>query len=449
MSELRERFKALDDLDVPDVMARARIMGPKPPEPDRAPPLRRVGALVFAAVVAVAAVVLIARALDEPARPGDRPTPTPTDTALRRDGEVITYTNDDPRRSGDLVAQDPDTGAVRTLVAADELSQPLGEDDFALSGLLIGSAAWSADGRWVAFEVVACGGGVTDEAGAGGLWVTNGLDEPRQLTRPCFEDPDVAPYNELWAWSPAGAQLVVARISVDGDSLVLIDPTTGDRTDLGETAGRVTTLTWSPDGTRITYGALGGGGSVYSVGTGGGEHSLLASELGRVSNQGVVFGWGIRWSPDGAHFVVQTYGNEGPMNKLLLMNADGSDVRQLSEDFEVEGAYWSPGLSWSPDGTRMAYATFSEGRGQIWVESPDGSDPSLLFESAPAPFDTLTAGSPVWSPDGTRIAFGSATTDGEAVYLVANADGTGDPSEIDELRYLSWRGGWYFCECYG
>jgi Tol biopolymer transport system component len=137
------------------------------------------------------------------------------------------------------------------------------------------------------------------------------------------------------------------------------------------------------------------------------------------------------------------------MNKLLLMNADGSDVRQLSEDFEVEGAYWSPGLSWSPDGTRMAYATFSEGRGQIWVESPDGSDPSLLFESAPAPFDTLTAGSPVWSPEGTRIAFGSATTDGEAVYLVANADGTGDPSEIDELRYLSWRGGWYFCECYG
>jgi hypothetical protein len=378
------------------------------------------------------------RALDEPAQPGDRPTPTPTERALSWDGEVITYTEDDPRAYGDLVTQDPGAGEVRTLVDTDS-------PDSEFFGRLIGSAGWSADGRWAAFEVVACGGGVTDKAGTGGLWVTNGLDEPRQLTRPCFEDPDLAPYNELWAWSPAGAQLV----SVDGDALVLIDPTTGDRTDLGEAAGRVTTLAWSPDGTRITYGALGGGGSVYSVGVGGGEHSLLASSLGRVSNQGVVFGWGIRWSPDGAHIVVQTYGSGAAMNKLLLMNADGSDVRQLAEDLDVQTSYWKPGLSWSPDGSRMAYATFSRGREQmqIWTRSPDGSAPSLLFESAPAPFEE--GGNPVWSPDGAQIAFESTTTDGEAVWLVMNADGTGDAREIDELQYLSWRGGWYFCQCYG
>ena len=103
MSELRERFRALDALDVPDVMSRARIMGPKPPGPDRAPPLRRVEALVFAAVIAIAAVVLIARAFNERPQPAD-PTPTPTEPALRRDGEVITYTRDDPRAEGDLVA---------------------------------------------------------------------------------------------------------------------------------------------------------------------------------------------------------------------------------------------------------------------------------------------------------------------------------------------------------
>ena len=34
-------------------------------------------------------------------------------------------------------------------------------------------------------------------------------------------------------------------------------------------------------------------------------------------------------------------------------------------------------------------------------------------------------------------------------HLVVNADGTGDPREIDELTYLSWLGGWYFCFCYG
>ena len=102
MSELRERFRALDALDVPDVMSRARMIGPKPPEPDRTPPMRRVGALVFAAVIAIVAAVLVVRALDDSPRPAD---PSPTPPAFRQDGEVITYSGDTadrwrPRRSG-------------------------------------------------------------------------------------------------------------------------------------------------------------------------------------------------------------------------------------------------------------------------------------------------------------------------------------------------------------
>ncbi len=443
MSDLRERFRALDALDVPDVMSHARLIGPKPPEPDPTPPLRRVGALLFAAVVAIAAVVLIARALDQPDQPADPPTPTPSDIALRRDGEVITYTNDDARRSGDLVIVDPDTGEVRTLVAADALSRRLqpGEIRGDYSNLLIGSAAWSADGRWVAYEILACGGGFMDEASEGGLWVTNWLDESRQLTRPCFEDPDVAPYNELWAWSPVGAQLAVARRSIEGNELLLIDPATGDRTDLGQAAGRVTTLAWSPGGTRITYGTPRG--SVFSVGVGGGDHSLLASSLGSVSGGETVSA--IRWSPDGERIAVVAYVPGPRPATLYLMNADGSDLDLVTEGVVIEHVLGSPGPVWSPDGTRMAYATLSGERElQIWNGSPDGSTPVLVFESTPAPGASVWTAGPVWSPDGTRIAFPFSTA-----YLVANADGTGDAREIDELRYLSWRGGWYFCECYG
>lgn len=432
MSELRERFRALDDLDVPDVMSRARLIGPKPPDPDPTPPLRRVGALVFAAIVAIVAVALIARALDERTQPADPPTPTP-DTTFRRGAEVIMFTGGDPWSEGDLVAQDPDTGSARRLIAADRLSGPVN-----FERLTVGSAAWSPDGRWMAYEIVTCLGGFNAEAGDGGLWVTDGVGQPRQLTTPCSEKPDL---NGLWAWSPAGPQLV----AVEGGSLVVIDPATGERTNLGEPAADITAVAWSPDGTRVAYGTQGG--SVYSVGVGGGDHSRLASSLGYV--YGGIGGFAITWSPDGAHIAVHVHQDDG--EALYLMNADGSDLRQLAEDAEVQGVYFSPGLSWSPDGTTMAYATFSGSgfsrRMQIWTGAPDGSTRSLLYESAPAPVDS--GGSPVRSPDGARIAFEIETTDGEVVWLVVNADGTGDAREIDELRYLSWRGGWYFCECYG
>ena len=265
-----------------------------------------------------------------------------------------------------------------------------------------------------------------------------------------------APRAAVWAWSSAGAQLVVVRVSIDGDTLVVIDPATGDRTDLGDTLGRVASLAWSPDGTRIAYGTRQG--SIYSVDVDGGDRSLLASPT-RFGVGGIFgSGFGITWSPDGAHIAVQAahhsrYIYEGDM--LYLMNADGSDLRQLAEGLEVQSVYFGPNLSWSPDGTRMAYATTIGGGGgrrqQIWTASLDGSTPSLLFEAGSArSADFGSAVSPVWSPDGERIAFESATTDGKAaVWLVANADGTGHAREIDELRYLSWRGGWYFCGCYG
>ena len=62
----------------------------------------------------------------------------------------------------------------------------------------------------------------------------------------------------------------------------------------------------------------------------------------------------------------------------------------------------------------------------------------------------IDGGSPVWSPDASHIAF---ATDKEApqkpTHIAVKADGTGESREIDELTYLSWQGGWYFCRCYG
>ncbi|HET7236912.1 MAG TPA: hypothetical protein VFK59_10835 [Actinomycetota bacterium] len=66
MPDLRERFRALDDLEVPDVMTQARLIGPRPPQLEPPPTTRRIGALVLVAAIAIVAVVLGARALRQP-----------------------------------------------------------------------------------------------------------------------------------------------------------------------------------------------------------------------------------------------------------------------------------------------------------------------------------------------------------------------------------------------
>lgn len=352
-------------------------------------------------------------------------------------GEVLTST--DPWVAGEIVAQDPDSGEVRTIVDAKALPERAGAEG-------ITEAAWSPDRRWVAF-------------GAGGLWVTDTIGAPRQLTT------DLGEWGWApWAWSPTEDQLVV----VLGRDVTLIDAATGRETDLGNVVGHedqegyaVHTLVWSPDGTRIAYDGGPGWGSVYSIDVESGEHTLLVRQpagTGEIKD--------IDWSPDGAHlaisyvdasYIASHKAEFGPVldhaKALYLANADGSDLRLLDRIVAGQWPVWIPGLSvgtaWSPDGTRLAYTSLSgpdHQELQVWTVSVDGSAPSLVASRC----CVSGGGSAVWSPDGSRIAFETEPPgDLPHDYLVVNADGTGDSSEIDELTYLSWLGGSYFCYCYG
>ena len=423
MSDLRERFRALDDLEVPDVMARAQRMGPKAPEPEPSPPLRRAGALVFALLIALLALVLFFRVLNEP-MPADRPTPSPTAPIPRGEGEVLRHTGDPFSEGGELVAEDPETGVVRTLVAED-----------AVEGM-IGSAAWSADRSFAAFEIIGCSPQVPDA----GLWVANGVDAPRQLTtRPCFPDSEFEPPWEAWAWSPTGDRLAYGRVSDEGNRIVIIDASSGRESELGEPVGEVSAIGWSPDGTAILYGSDPSG-SIYSVRVEDSAQTEIVDSLGFIHGDGDAEP-DFPASADGAHVALMISVQRGPF-RLYLMNADGSGLQPI--DDQVQDSQWAP------VGSRIAFATYTGPRGErtlrIWTASFDG-DPSLVYEGTS--FTTLETAELAWSPDGTMIAFSTDTPDDEVVSRVVNASGAGDAREIDPLVHHSWMGGLYTCGCYG
>jgi hypothetical protein len=435
MSDLRERFRALDSLDVPDVMSRARLIGPKPPDPDPAPPFRRAGALVFAAIDAIVAVFLITRALDEATRPADPPTPTPALPELRRGAEFIVF---EPLGTGlgwDLAAQDPQTGEARTIAETDAIVDC---PDTERCRRFVREAEWSADGRWLAFEVTHAnldGPAIGPCAPTVGVWVTNALGELGQLTTPC-DAPAPDAVEEVWEWSPVGARLAYARVDGETDELFVIDPSGGGRMSLGtadiEPRNGLTAaspgwaLEWSPDGTRIAYAD---GDSVYAIDADGGEPSLLTDSFEEIIE--------IAWSPDGTHILVHDQGRD----RLQVMNADGSDLHVL-----LEGEDACCSTAWSPNGDRILYQLSIAQPGEnpnglwhseAWTVSPDGTNPIEVFDSNTCGmFDAAADTLPVWSPDGTQVAYNAC-----GAWVVANADGTGEVQPIDELVWRSWYSG--------
>ena len=378
---------------------------------------RRIRAGVVGVIVALAAAAFLVRAIHLEATPANPPKPIGA-------GEVLVGGN----------ARDPDTGAIRKIVDYDAL--PAGSSS-------ITASAWSYDHRWVAFR--ASSGG----SFGGSIWIADSASgKPRRIAKDGRWTP--------WVWSPTADQLAVVR----GSDTILVDAATGHETDLGPTAGlthfdgyAVRAMTWSPDGTQIAYSGGAGGGSVYSIDVQSGEHSLL---MPRPADAGWVVD--IDWSPDGQHLAIAYEDGAGGCcrHPLYLANADGTGVHLVDGDVaDVPWPDWHPGESvstgWSPDGTRLAYSTFTglnQKKTELWTVSPDLSTRTLI---------ATPGGAAVWSPDGSQIAVANESGVGTEsqtgfltqYYFVVNADGTGVRTDFGQLMYRSWDGGWYFCTCYG
>lgn len=138
---------------------------------------------------------------------------------------------------------------------------------------------------------------------------------------------------------------------------------------------------------------------------GGAERRLTGSDPDTSSPQGLFFQVEPAWSPDGTRIAFAS--RRGGAFDIYVMNADGTGTRRLTSTKESDSH-----PTWSSDGNQIAFVR--GGLGDIYVMNADGSDARRISDPLAEETD------PAWSPDGEWIAYVRRTpgTPVQEVWLV-------------------------------
>jgi hypothetical protein len=335
-------------------------------------------------------------------------------------GSTVTWASNAPR-----VASVSATGLVTAISLGHVYVSATSAGAVGAAGLYVQAPgpAQAASGR-IAF--------VSDRSGTQQLYLVNvdgsGLT---QLTH------DTTSYSRP-AWSPDAARIAVVRngqgivvMQVDGTGATLVAP------------GGVSPA-WSFDGNRIRY-VLNGGSEIDEVTLDGSQTTKLCA--GVFGGQ-LYRGDHLDWSPDRktAVFERETYSAPGADPMVTTFTNDD----HCTGPHVMNNVGFAP--AWSPDGQRIAGASFGpgyvEGNTTYIVNGIWTSDGTPVFRSEPGYMSVHWPNRLSWSPDGTYLAFvrlppsvGSGELPHDEIW-VTPGNGTGVPRRIGATGVRGWDPAW-------
>jgi Tol biopolymer transport system component len=234
----------------------------------------------------------------------------------------------------------------------------------------------------------------------------------------------LAGLSETPQWSPDRSQIVFEGGPNGGEIYVINADGTGLRnltntpTGIGPGRESETGPKWSPDGNTIAFmktTSLEPDGDeaetdVYTIRSDGTQLTQLTA-TGQEAPGG-----GLSWSPDGTRIAFTS--ERGTSSQVFAMGSDGGGQTGITS----AGSSFGP--QWSPDGNRIAFLNQLAASPEVWTINPDGSNPTQLTnEPGDHKADVR------WSPDGRKIAYTFAYTPsgaqlGSDIWTM-NADGSG------------------------
>lgn len=257
---------------------------------------------------------------------------------------------------------------------------------------------------------------------------------------------DQASYASI-SFSPDGKLLVGADLGVTGNKtgLFVIDLQTNEKTRLTapETPGVDHTPRWSPDGKHIAFiryfssfrrevfvvPAAGGparqvtfdDARIYALGWNANSTTLFFTSF-RILDQLNL--WEISIAGDAEPTMIPT-GSKGLQS--LAISPSGRTIAFVEETQDENIWQIAPGPvprpmvrsaradhspNYSPDGSKIVFASERTGKYEVWLSNADGSHQRQITDSRES------AGSPRFSPDGKSIAYDAQVAGGSNIYVI-------------------------------